>query len=93
MSWQLVALLVAVVATLVPIRGIAPAFVAAAVARAAVVTRVVAGSDVREAFDALAAPLGFLLVAVPLAVVLDDVGFFSSTAALVGGGRHLRLGL
>ncbi len=46
-----------------------------------------------RALDALAAPLGFLLVAVPLAVVLDEVGFFSSVAALVDGGRHLRLGL
>ena len=29
----------------------------------------------------------------PLAVVLDEVGFFAAVAALVDGGRHLRLGL
>jgi hypothetical protein len=46
-----------------------------AVAVAAIGTGVVGGSDVWEASDALAAPLGFLLVAVPLALVLDDLGF------------------
>lgn len=45
-----------------------------------------------DALDALAAPLAFLAVAVPLAVALDDVGFFSSVAAFVDGGRHLHSG-
>jgi arsenical pump membrane protein len=92
-TWQLGALVLGVVGTVAPIRRVPPAVVVATVALAAVVTGVVSGSDLREAFDALVAPLGFLLVAVPLAVVLDDVGFFASAAALVGGGRHLRIGL
>ena len=66
---------------------------AAGVAVVALVAGVVDASDLGDALDALAAPLGFLLVAVPLAVVLDEVGFFAAVAALVDGGRHLRLGL
>lgn len=52
-----------------------------------------AWSTVVAAFDALVSPLVFLLLAVPLAVVLDDVGFFASVAAMVDGGGRLRLGL
>lgn len=47
----------------------------------------------RSAADDLAAPIAFLLIAVPLAVLLDETGFFASVAAMVGGGRHLRVGL
>ena len=93
MTWQLAALVLGVVGTLVPIGRLPGWVVAAAVAVVAIVTGVVDGSDVRDAVDALASPLGFLLVAVPLAVVLDGVGFFATVAALVDGGRHLRLGL
>jgi arsenical pump membrane protein len=92
-TWQLAALALGVVATLVPAGRAHPAALTAAVAVAALATGVVGWSDVRGALDALASPLGFLLAAVPLAVVLDDVGFFASVAALVDGGRHLRLGL
>lgn len=38
-------------------------------------------------------PIAFLVLAVPLAVLLDRVGFFRSAAALMGQGRHLVLGL
>lgn len=34
-------------------------------------------------------PLAFLLLAVPLAVLLDELGLFRSLAATVDGGRHL----
>jgi arsenical pump membrane protein len=92
-TWQLAALVLGVVATLVPI-GRLPAWVmAAGVAVVALVAGVVVPSDLADAVDALAAPLGFLLVAVPLAVVLDEVGFFATVAALVDAGRHLRIGL
>ena len=93
MTWQLAALLLGVVGTLVPFGRVPGWATAAGVAVVALVVGVVDGSDVRGAFDALAAPLGFVLVAVPLAVVLDEVGFFAAVAALVDGGRHLRLGL
>ncbi|MCK9902781.1 citrate transporter [Frankia sp. Cpl3] len=49
-----------------------------------------AGSEVLEP---LVAPLAFLLLAVPLAVMLDRVGFFSAAAALIDRGRDPRLGL
>jgi arsenical pump membrane protein len=41
----------------------------------------------------LAAPIAFLLAAVPLAVLLDRLGFFEAAAEVVGRGRHLVLGL
>ncbi len=41
----------------------------------------------------LVTPLAFLLLAVPLAVMLDRIGFFSSVAALVDTGRNPLLGL
>jgi arsenical pump membrane protein len=41
----------------------------------------------------LAAPIAFLLVAVPLAALLDDLGFFVAAAELLGRGPNLALGL
>jgi arsenical pump membrane protein len=41
----------------------------------------------------LAAPIAFLVAAVPLAALLDRIGFFASAAALAGRGRHVVLGL
>jgi arsenical pump membrane protein len=92
-TWQLAALVLGVVGTLVPFGRLPGWVVAAGVAVISIVTGVVDGSDVRGAVDVLAAPLAFLLVAVPLAVVLDGVGFFAAVAALVDAGRHLRIGL
>ena len=92
-TWQLVALLLGVAATVVPLGRVPGWLAVSAVALVAVAVGVVAPADAREALDALAAPLGFLLVAVPLAVALDELGFFSSLAALVDGGHRLRLGL
>jgi arsenical pump membrane protein len=92
-TWQLGALVAAVVATVAPSRRV-PAWVAvAAVAIAAIAVRIVPLDAVGDALDALDAPLAFLLLAVPLAVNLDDIGFFASVAALIGSGRHLHLGL
>ncbi|GAC1313925.1 MAG: ArsB/NhaD family transporter [Acidimicrobiales bacterium] len=41
----------------------------------------------------LATPIAFLLVAVPLAALLEEVGFFAAAGGLVGRGRHVPLGL
>ena len=93
MSWQVGALVVGVVGTVAPLRRVSPAVVAAAVAALSIVVGVVPATAFGDALDALASPLAFLVLAVPLAVLLDELGFFASVAALVDGGRHLRLGL
>jgi arsenical pump membrane protein len=41
----------------------------------------------------LAAPIAFLVLAVPFAALLDRLGFFAAAAQLAGRGRHLALGL
>jgi len=46
-----------------------------------------------DAVQPLLAPLAFLLFAVPLAVLLDRLGFFSSAAALADRGASPRRGL
>lgn len=46
-----------------------------------------------DALDPLIGPLGFLLLAVPLAVLLDRLGFFTAVAARIDHTRHLHLGL
>lgn len=48
-----------------------------------------AGRAIRE----LAAPLGFLVAAVPLAVLLDRIGFFDAVASRFGDGPRLLPGL
>jgi arsenical pump membrane protein len=56
----------------------------------------VGGIEADAAIDALRPlrnPLAFLVLAVPLSIMLDRLGFFSSLAALLDGGRHARLGL
>ena len=85
-SWQLVALVIGVVATVVPPRRVPALRGRRGRRRRRRIVQVVPLSAFGDALDALAAPLAFLLVAVPLAVVLDEVGFFSSLAALVDGG-------
>ncbi len=93
MSWQVGALVVGVAGSVAApprVRGWAAA---SAVACAALVLGIVPWSTFTDALDALASPLVFLLVAVPLAVLLDEVGFFASLAASFGGTRHLRLAL
>jgi arsenical pump membrane protein len=46
-----------------------------------------------SALRPLAGPIAFLLAAVPLAALLDRLGFFVAAAQLAGRGRHLALGL
>ncbi|MGH3428050.1 MAG: SLC13 family permease [Terriglobales bacterium] len=49
--------------------------------------------DVLTAATPLAAPLVFLLCAVPLTAMLDRIGFFAALAALVDAGRRPQLAL
>ena len=65
----------------------------AILAGVAVAARVVPTGAARIAADNLANPIVFLLLAVPLAVLLDQSGFFASVAGLVGHTRHLAAGL
>jgi hypothetical protein len=60
---------------------------ASAVAFVALVLGIVPWSTFTDALDALASPITFLLVAVPLADLLDEVGFFASLATSFGGTR------
>jgi arsenical pump membrane protein len=53
----------------------------------ALVTGVVSVTTAHGAIDALAEPLAFLLLAVPLAALLDDLGVFDAAAHLVTGRR------
>lgn len=46
-----------------------------------------------HALGGLSGALGFLLAAVPLSVLLDQLGLFEHLARLVSGGRHVALGL
>jgi arsenical pump membrane protein len=64
-----------------------------AAASVGVVTTIVDLDTVGDALDPMAAPLLFLVFAVPLAVALDRLGVFAALAALVDGGRHLALAL
>jgi arsenical pump membrane protein len=55
----------------------------------AITTGVVDGSQVHDVLRPLAAPLAFVLVAVPLAGSLDDVGVFDELAAFAARSRHV----
>jgi arsenical pump membrane protein len=67
-----------------------PAWVAPAVAVGlAFAFGTVDASTARAAVDPLVEPLAFVAVAVPLAVLLDDVGFFSALAERAAGRRNL----
>lgn len=55
----------------------------------AVATRVVDGTQLHDVLRPLAAPLAFVLVAVPLAASLDQVGVFGELAALAARSRHV----
>lgn len=49
----------------------------------------VAPAGAARALHPLAPALGFLLAALPLAILLDGLGFFESLASILGRGRHL----
>jgi len=72
-------------------RGAPAWFVPAAAAVVAVIAGTVA--DPASAVRPLAAPIAFLLCAVPLATLLERLGFFEAAAHTLGHGRHLALGL
>jgi arsenical pump membrane protein len=55
----------------------------------AVLVGVVHRSQLHDVLRPLAAPLAFVLVAVPLAASLDDVGVFDELAALAARSRHV----
>lgn len=65
--------------------------VAAVVVALAVASVHVSGA--RHALHPLYAPLAFLLLAVPLAVLLDQLGFFAAIAARIDESCHLHLWL
>jgi arsenical pump membrane protein len=63
---------------------------------AAVLLLLVGGIGTTEAWETIqpfVAPLLFLLLAVPLAIMLDRLGFFATVAALADRGHNPRLGL
>ncbi len=90
---QVVALATGVAGIAVAPRRVPAWVVASVVAAVAVMTGIVPRSAFGEALANLGPPLGFLVLAVPLAVLLDDLGFFATVAALVDGGPRLRLAL
>jgi len=65
----------------------------AILAAAALALGVAPWSAARATGHNLANPILFLLLAVPLAVLLDHSGFFASLAGMVGHTRHLAAGL
>ena len=55
----------------------------------AIAVGVVDRSDLHDALRPLASPLAFVLVAVPLAASLDDVGVFDELASFAARSRHV----
>ncbi|MDQ1383542.1 MAG: arsenical pump rane protein, partial [Actinomycetota bacterium] len=55
----------------------------------AIAAGVVGGSELHDVLSPLAAPLAFVLVAVPLAASLDDVGVFDELASFAARSRHV----
>jgi arsenical pump membrane protein len=90
---QLVALATGVAGVVVAPRRIPAWVVATAVAAVAVVAGIVPRSALDDALTNLGPPLAFLVLAVPLAVLLDELGLFATVAALVDAGPRLRLAL
>lgn len=84
-------LVVGVTGAIIRPRGLPAWAVPSAAAVIALVSGVVADPAVFA--RPLAAPIAFLLVAVPLAALLERLGFFAAAAALLGRGEHLVLGL
>ena len=93
MTWPITLLILAVLVTLVRIPRVPVWIPVAVVAAVAVATGDAPWSLARRAVDLLAEPLGFLLLAVPLAALLDEIGYFEALAAHFASGRHLRSGL
>jgi arsenical pump membrane protein len=62
-------------------------------ATAGVATQVVEWHTASSALRTMLSPLAFLLLAVPMAVLLDRLGFFTAIAARIDHSHHLHLGL
>jgi arsenical pump membrane protein len=75
---------------LLPRAGPAWSLVPPALAALAIALGTVPTATASEAARSLGAPLAFVLLAVPLAVLLDELGFFRELAGLLTGGRHYR---
>jgi arsenical pump membrane protein len=90
---RIIVLLAASASALSSIRRIPSWCITLAIAVAAVVVGIVPFSVARHALDDLAPALLFLALAVPVAVLLDQTGFFALLAAMFGGGRHLVVAL
>ncbi|MBI5088755.1 MAG: citrate transporter [Actinobacteria bacterium] len=90
---RIVVLVAAIVAALVPGRRVPSWTVVAAIAAAAVAVGIVPTADAGDALGDLSAALAFLALAVPLAVLLDETGFFAALAARFDAGRHLPIAL
>jgi arsenical pump membrane protein len=88
---SIVLLVVGVAGAILRPRGVPTWLVPTVAAGAGLVLRTAPHPD--SLLRPLAAPLAFLLLAVPLAALLDRLGFFAAAAALFGRGRHLALGL
>lgn len=82
-------LLVGSASALVPWRRIPPFVPVLVVAVIGVVSGIVPWHDARGAGHDLGPALAFLVLAVPLAVLLDRSGFFAAIAARVDGGHRL----
>src|SRR4051812_12803345 len=85
----LLLLMIGVAGALARPRGLAPWIVPTAAAVTATATGVLDLDAARDAIRPLAGPLGFVLVAVPLAVSLDHVGVFEELARLAARRRHV----
>jgi len=79
----------AVVLLLVAHHRVRPMYAVSAMVALGLVTQSVELDVSRNALRTLGAPLGFLAAAVPLAVLLDHVGFFDAVAERVGAGTRL----
>lgn len=93
MTWQVGALVAGVAGSIAAPARVRGWMVASLVAIAALLTGIIPWSVFHDTVDALGAPLLFLALAVPLAVLLDEIGFFAGVAASVGATRRLRLAL
>lgn len=90
---RLVLLGLAVAAVLLRPKRLPVAAIPVALVFVALATTATTPNAARHALHPLYAPLAFLVLAVPLAVMLDSVGFFNAVAARIDHTRRLHLGL
>jgi arsenical pump membrane protein len=90
---RVVLLAVAAAGVLVRRRGLPAWAVPAAMVGTGLVVGAFDPADVGDSLDPMVEPLVFLLLAVPLAVMLDRLGFFAAVASRIDHHRHLHLGL